>query len=320
LQFSVYKYIEKEEVIISSKNILPELTYPQYSFIIINILYSFFRRKKYLFFYFNIINNFFKLKLLIFFKRKNILFSKSSDLKQIISKRTKFKYKIKKFKFFKTKNKYSFKNNQIIDNTFKFLNVIINNRKIIRNIFFNKFTRERKITKFLVNFSKKNNNSINRFYNFLFIILIQSQFFFFINDINFFLKGGFIFVNNKIVCNRFFEVKINDCVKLVRYNTYYDYISRVHKFFKKKIAKMKYKGWLSYKLRQKNIYTKYWLPNFLDKFFFYKSDIPKYLQVDFFTLTIIYIYYEDNILNKNKFFYNLLSFYMIKLYNWKKLH
>jgi hypothetical protein len=83
---------------------------------------------------------------------------------------------------------------------------------------------------------------------------------------------------------------------------------------------MKYKGWLSYKLRQKNIYTKYWLPNFLDKFFFYKSDIPKYLQVDFFTLTIIYIYYEDNILNKNKFFYNLLSFYMIKLYNWKKLH
>jgi hypothetical protein len=49
-------------------------------------------------------------------------------------------------------------------------------------------------------------------------------------------------------------------------------------------------------------------------------DIPKYLQVDFFSLTVIYLYTEKNIFNKNKFFYMFISFYMIKTYNWKKLN
>jgi hypothetical protein len=209
-----------------------------YNCILINLLYIFYKYKKILFFYYNVINNFFKLKLLIFFKKKNILFSKSNDLKKIISKQVRFKNRPKKFK-----KKYFFdKGNQIIDNTFKFLSVIISNRKIIKNIFFKKYTRQRKITKFMINISKKNNFSLNRMYNFLFIILIQSQFFFFLNDINFFLQNKFIYVNNKIISNKFFEVSVNDCIKLVKFNSYYDYISRIHKFFKKKIAKIKYKG------------------------------------------------------------------------------
>lgn len=266
-------------------------------------------------FYFRTVNNFFKIKLLIFFKRKGIIFLRSDDLKKIISKKIRFKIRSKKFK-----KRYFYKKNQHIDNTSRFLSTLINSRKIIKNIFFKKFSRQKKITKFLVNIYKKNNFSFNKVYNFIYTVLIQSQFFFFIRDVDFFLKSKFIYVNNKIVCNKFFELNINDCIALIRSKKYFRYTKRIYKFFKKKIAKIKYKQWLGYKLKEKNIYKKRWFPKFLNKFLFYKSNIPKYIEVDFFSLTILYLYSEKNIFVKNKLFYILISFYMIKTYNWKKLN
>jgi hypothetical protein len=49
-------------------------------------------------------------------------------------------------------------------------------------------------------------------------------------------------------------------------------------------------------------------------------DIPKFLEVDFFSLSIIYLYNDKNIIYKNKFFLKFISFYMMKMYNWKKLN
>jgi hypothetical protein len=129
----------------------------------------------------------------------------------------------------------------MIDNNSRFLKTIISNRKVIKSIFFKKYTKQKNLTKFLVNISKTNNYSINRISNFLFFILIQSHFFFFINDINFFLQNKFVYVNNNIVSNKFFELKINDCVKLVKFNSYFDYMKSIYKFFKKKKQKIKYK-------------------------------------------------------------------------------
>ena len=305
---NVYLNILKKKL--PYKNTLPCL-----NLIVLSLLFILFKYKKYLFFYFNFLKNFFKVKLLIFFKKKNIFFSRVNNLKKIISKKVRFKNKFRRFK-----KRYFFKNNQIIDNKFKFLSLIINNRKIIKNIFFKKFTRQKKITKFIINISKKNNYLSNRLYNFLFVILIQSQFFFFIKDVDFFLKNKFIYVNNKNISKKFFEVKINDYIRVIKSKSYYRYIIRIRKFFKKKISKIKYRQWLSYKLREKNIFKRRWLPNFLNKFLFYKYDIPKYLEVDFFSLTVFYLYSEKNIFYKNRFFFMFISFYMIRTYNWKKLH
>ena len=244
-----------------------------------------------------------------------MLFHKRDDFKKVIYKKITFRVKNKN-KF--TKNKQTF--NRMIDNNSKFLSIIMSNRKIIKFIFFKNSTKQKNITKFLVNASKKNNYFLDRVSNFLFFILIQSHFFFFINDINFFLKNKFIFVNNKNVSNKFFELKVNDCIKLVSFNSYFDYISNIYKFFKKKKSKIKYKRWKSFKLQTKPSSSKRWLPNFLNKFLFYKLDIPKYLEVDFFTLTVIYLYNEKNKMYKNKIFLKFISFYMVKMYNWKKLN
>lgn len=271
------------------------------------------------FFFFNYINTFFKYKLLIFLKKKNIFFLKKDTFKKIIYWRVLSKSKPKQFVF---KNKYNKqKNYYLLDNTSRFLSTIISNRGAIKFFFFKKHTKQKKITKFLINISKKNNYFISRLSNFIFFILLQSHFFFFINDINYFLKNNFIFVNNKLITSRFYELKPNDCVSLVKFNSYFDYISNIYRFFKKKISKIKYRQWKNFKLKKISSTTsKKWLPIFLNKFLFFKLDIPKYLEVDFFTLSIIYLYSEKNIIYKNKIFYKFISFYMLKLYNWKKLN
>ena len=243
-----------------------------------------------------------------------MFFHKRDDFKKIIFKKISQKFKNKS-----VKNKQ--KTTKFIDNNSRYLSTIISNRKIIKDIFFKRNTKQRKITKFLINISKKNNFFFTRMSNFLFLILIQSHFFFFLNDINFFLKNKFIYVNNKIVSNKFFELKVNDSVKLVTFNSYFDYLSNIYKFFSKKKLKIKYKQWKNYKITSKpSLSIKRWLPKFLDKFLFYRLDIPKFLEVDFFSLTIIYLYNDKNIMYKNKFFLKFVSFYMLKMYNWKKLN
>lgn len=140
-----------------------------------------------------------------------------------------------KQKWFRTKT------SRTIDNNSRFLRTIISSREVIKSVFFKRKTKQIKVTKFIVNLTKKNNYNIHKVSNFLMFILLQTHLFFFAKDANHFLKSKFIYVNNTQVSNRFFEVKINDTIKLVTFNSYFDYVSRVYKFFKKKRGKIKYK-------------------------------------------------------------------------------
>lgn len=101
-----------------------------------------------------------------------MFFHKRDDFKKIIFKKIIQK---PKNKLIKSKQK----TNKFIDNNSRYLSTIISNRKIIKFVFFKKHTKQKKITKFLINASKKNNFFLDRISNFLFLILIQSHFFFF---------------------------------------------------------------------------------------------------------------------------------------------
>ena len=200
----------------------------------------------------------------------------------------------------------------------RFLKVIFSNRKIIKNFFFKKFTKQKKITRFLQSISLKKDNFSLTLNNFLVTNLLRSHIFFFINDVNFFLKKSFVMVNGSVTNNKFFELKKGDCVQVVRSNYYYNYIKKIYKFFKKKISKMKFKRWRSLQRRKKTgFFLKTWVPNFLDKFIFFKTSIPKFLEVDFFSLSFIMLYNNKNILLNDKFYNKIISYYMIKMYNWR---
>ena len=142
--------------------------------------------------------------------------------------------------------------------------------------------------------------------------------FFFFDDANFFLSKKYVYVNNNIVTNKFFELKVNDILRLVIARRYLFYIKRIYKFFKKKVRKMKYKNWKNYQQKKPQYLYKH--PDYLYNFFFFKIDIPKFLQVDFFTLSVIYLFNQDIMTLKNRIFYKIISFYLLKMYNWKKLN
>ena len=224
----------------------------------------------------------------------------------------------KKKKYFPLNNSSkNYRENQYSINK-KLLKTITANRALFKHFFLKKFSRQKKITNLTQHFSKKKQYIHYHFNSYLFFILLRSHFFFFLDDVNFFLKKNFVTVNGVIVKNKFFELKQGDCVQIVNSNQYFDYIYNIYNFFKNKIKKIKYKKWKGLqKKKVKGTFFKIWLPNFLDKFVFYRNEIPKFLEVDFFSLSIIYLYKTNNILENDIFFMKIFSSYFIKMYNWR---
>ena len=132
------------------------------------------------------------------------------------------------------------------------------------------------------------------------------------------MRKSFVKVNGVVVNNKFFELKKGDCVQIVRSVFYYDYVKRIYKFFRQKVSKLKFKRWKSIQRRKKTgFFLKSWVPNFLDKFIFFKTAIPKFLEVDFFSLSFVVLYSNRDLLLNDKFFNKIISYYMIKMYNWR---
>ena len=153
---------------------------------------------------------------------------------------------------------------------------------------------------------------------FIFITLLKSHFFFFFNDVKFFLKKGLVYVNGVLVYNPLFILKIGDVIQLVFSKIYFYYKKKIFLFFNKKIKFIKYKRWkFSNPKFKRNFFQ--WQPSFLENLFFYKIDIPSFLEVDFISLSFSFIKYELNLFKKNLIFFKIFSSIFNRSYNWKRL-
>ncbi len=155
----------------------------------------------------------------------------------------------------------------------------------------------------------------------LFNILIQSHFLVFKKDIFFFLKNNLVFVNGVVVSNKFFFLKIGDCVQLILNNEYYYYFRNFNKILKS----FNYKIRLNVRklfLKKKDLYKQKSsrAPGWVEKIIFNKQIIPKYLEVDFFSLTSFIIRHPANYFENNFVFLKFLSYFNIRIYNWKKIN
>lgn len=286
------------------------------SFLLFKVTQKFFK----FFFFSNKLqdNFFFFTKTFINFKLKVGFFKKFNKLRSF------YFYKYwrlnKKFKKIKLSLKKNFSKNFDLKKKIFFL--LKENRSIISNLFFSKFTRQKKITFFLSKFKHFSIKKIVKFFEFsLFNILIQSHLLIFKKDIDFFFKNGFIFVNGIVVFNKFFFLNVGDRVQISISNQYYFFFrnfSKVLKSFNYKIRLSMRKIFLKRKdfYKQKSNKTPAWV----DKIIFSKQVIPKYLEVDFFTLTCVIIRNTNNFFENNLIFLKFLSYFNIRLYNWKKLN
>ena len=112
-------------------------------------------------------------------------------------------------------------------------------------------------------------------------VLLNSGFFLNRNDVYYFLKNKFVFVNNKIISDVNYTVKKNDIVNIY-FNKYYYFLYRKYlnnlnlnkyNFFFKKVSS-----------NLKNDFS------YINKLISLKNDVPNYLEVDYISMSLILLY------------------------------
>lgn len=202
-----------------------------------------------------------------------------------------------KKKFFKT----------LLENRF-FSNYLLNFKK-------NKFKNYFKNYKIFLFFFKKNNFN---FYSHNFLnLLLFSKFFFNFSDLNWFLSKNFIYLNRKKINELkiiLFKINKNDLIELNFFKTYFIYLQ-------KKLQFLKYNRILVFN-NNKNFSSFYLtkVVNRLNNYSYSHYSTFLNIEVDFKTLSIIYLYSNNKNNFINKFFKDIfVNNYILDYYKWKKL-
>jgi hypothetical protein len=96
-------------------------------------------------------------------------------------------------------------------------------------------------------------------------------------------------------------------------------------FLKKKIALFRHHSWKFFKQKyfkiQDNLRPKKRKsPKYLLFFFLFKVNTPKFLEVDYFSLSIILLKKQDAFVFSSFYLNKLFSFKLFSLYNFKKIN
>ena len=143
----------------------------------------------------------------------------------------------------------------------------------------------------------------------------------------FFIKNNLVYVNNIKINNEFNQLFVNDFLQILisikyyvlyRWLRYWNYLKSNK--IRTRINKKLYKKIPTDQDENKEKYTKYSLPSWLLKHVYFMEDLPKYLELDFFSMSF-FVLYEPTYL----FDYNPLSivnspYNIINLYNWKYIN
>ena len=177
-----------------------------------------------------------------------------------------------------------------------------------------------KLTKYLSKFKKlvKYNLLLNlemRLVN----ILLKSRIVFDLQLANKFILNGLIFINGLNCFNPNIQTYKGDFIQIITHNKYYILFKWLFSWYLKKKTKLKIKT------RRKFLFfpsetpktRSFKLPNWILYNKSLVSDISKYLEVDYFTLSI-FIIYEPILWSELNFFnYVGIKFNILNMYNWK---
>lgn len=198
---------------------------------------------------------------------------------------------------------------------FKIKNLISQNRKLVTGLWGFKIKRQCRITKFLVNLIKlKVNKSFNQIDFTLAHILSLSKFGFNIKYVFEFLKKGFVYVNGQKNIKPMFVLNSGDRIQLLMSIPFYNYY-----FYQ-------FNSYLKITLKYHNKFFKNEESNFnsvlgkqeaelLIIISSFKQGIPRYLEVDFLTLSIFVLYKPTDIMFINSYTHYIYNFYLSRLYN-----
>lgn len=245
-----------------------------------------------------------KRKVFFFKKKFNIRVLSSRRLRHVLKKKVRVRrhgsgrFFLKKF-FFKT---------------------LLKSRKFLRDFFFNKSRMRQNVLTKKLHLLNRNASGGSSFINLTEMtavnILLRSNLFFFRKDILFFLQTKQVFLNSVPVYKKDTIVSVGDCLQIPISIRYYMYIRYFRKYFKKRLAEYKKDSWKFFKKKflKGKFHIKRKLPRYLDFFFSYKLNIPKYLEVDYLTLTV-FLLNNRKIDANNIFYYKQFNKTFFPLYN-----
>lgn len=291
-----------------------------HSYFKVNFLFFFYK------FYKNILLNFFfnadfSIKIN---KRKNLFFKKKESRDSLISKRISIVLKRRKrFKLFKSKK--IDKGNFFLKKFF--FKILLKNRKFLNKLFYyNKPKKQNKLTKKIYFFSEKSNNrSTSILEHSLLNMLLKSNLFFFHKDVFFFIKSGFVYINGLPVTDHNSRLNEGDIIQLPINNIVYKYVSMSRKFLKKKMSLFRFTTWKFFKkkfFKKKNGFRikKRKSPKYLHLFCQFKLNTPRFLEIDFFTLSIFFLKRFNTTIQPTYYLNKSFSYKLLPLYNFKKIN
>lgn len=290
-------------------------------YIIYTYVIFFYKFKKLFFLLKNLLNSKTIAKI---YKKKNLFFKKKNLKSVLVSKRLSIVIR-------KRKKLRTFKRRRVDKGNFFFkkffFKTLLKNRKFLKNFFFlNDKTRQKRITKFILNSKTYKSNDRNRCYEYsLLNVLLRSRLLSFDKDAIKLIKCGLVFLNGKVILDWKCNIRMGDCIQLSLSSVYFKYLKFSRKLLKKKLAFYKFSTWKFF--RQKYFKKKRHLkpkkrkfPKFLNLFALYKLNIPRSLEVDFLTLSVFLLKKEASFTQSSYYLNKSFSFKLFSLHNYKKIN
>ncbi len=199
----------------------------------------------------------------------------------------------------------------------------INVMRRIRQNLFSLFCTDKKrswyITQFCSRFYRRIFTGLSYLYKLemaLFSIILRSRIAYTIDEAFFLIQNGLVFINGIKCTDVYTIINCNDRIQLVlskALHLYHRNELSIANFFRKKIRSYV----LSFKTRSRRFKWKIGKKSWPLKHIWFNYDIPRYLEVDYLTMTIFVLYLPLNI--KEMFTYNFLlnKFLTSKCYNWR---
>lgn len=181
-----------------------------------------------------------------------------------------------------------------------------------------------KLSQYFKNLSSFKGNFIKTYLLFemsLLFILIRCRFANTIDSSKSLIEGGYVYVNFKVCYNCEYILKRGDIINITINKKLYIHYRLVLSVYNSSLLKatpsyFKYLTTKSkpYKTQEKS--KKSWILNSL----YNGTDIPKFVQVDYISNTIIIIYNPISNIDIYPLFFSEFKLAFVKLYNWKYLH
>lgn len=270
---------------------------------------------------------------LIFWKKENSLFKKRFKFIKNYFFYFLKRYRFKKKKTFKLNSYSSYyvnhmvinksnrtkKKRRLVDLKKKLFYNILESRKII-NFFLLNNKKSKNVTKFIYKLKHKSNLLLyKKLHLLLFFVILSSKFSYSLNDFRYMILNKFIYLNKNPIKSYYISLKKNDLIEFVITKYYLLYLvykknnltMALRRYKWRKIRKLKYNF---SKLNKNRFFNSKYFKNFI--YYFHK--ISKCYEIDYYLLKII-IVKDPILLTFNNWWKKFLSFYLLKLYNWKFL-